>query len=72
MSLDDGSFFFFFLLLYVDDMLNEAKNIVEVNKLKILLGREFNMKDLGAAKKILGMKIHMDKWETWLEYYNGA
>jgi hypothetical protein len=58
-SLDDGSFIF--LLLYVDDMLIAAKSIVEVNKLKVLLSREFDMKDLGAAKKILGMEIRRDR-----------
>ena len=58
-SLNDGSFIF--LLLYVDDMLIAAKSIVEVNKLKVLLSREFDMKDLGAAKKIVGMEIHRDR-----------
>jgi hypothetical protein len=58
-SLDDGSFIF--LLLYVDDMLIAAKSIVEVNKLKVLLSREFDMKDLGVAKKILGMEICRDR-----------
>jgi hypothetical protein len=57
-SLDDGSFIF--LLLYVDDMLIVAKSIVEVNKLKVLLSKEFDMKDLDAAKKILGMEIRRD------------
>jgi hypothetical protein len=41
-SFDDGSFIF--LLLYVDDMLIAAKCIVEVNKLKVLLSKEFDMK----------------------------
>ena len=58
-SLDHGSFMF--LLLYVDDMLLAAKSIVEVNKLKALLSREFDIKDLGAAKKILEMKIRRDR-----------
>ena len=58
-SLDDGSFIF--LLLYMDDMLIAAKNIVEVNKLKVLLSREFDMKDLGATKKILEMEIRKDR-----------
>jgi hypothetical protein len=58
-SLDDGSFIF--LLLYVNDMLITAKNIVEINKLKVLLSREFDMKDLGAAKKILRMDICRDR-----------
>ena len=58
----------FFLLLYVDDMHIAAKIIVEVNKLKVLLSREFDMKDLGAAKKIIGIEIHKDKDVTrlWL------
>ena len=58
-SLDDGSFIF--LLLYIDDMLIAAKSIVEVNKVKVLLSREFDMKDLGAAKKILRMEICRDR-----------
>jgi hypothetical protein len=42
-------------------MLIATKTIVEVNKLKVLLSTEFDMKDLGAAKKILGMEIRRDK-----------
>ena len=56
--LDDGSYIF--LLLYVDDMLITAKSICEVDKLKALLRKEFDMKDLGIAKKILGMEIRRD------------
>ncbi|KAE8686551.1 cytochrome P450 71A9-like [Hibiscus syriacus] len=58
-SLDDGSFIF--LLLYVDDMLIAAKNMDDVIGLKTLLSQEFDMKDLGAAKKILGMEICRDR-----------
>ena len=58
-SLDDGSFIF--LLLYVDNMLIAANSIMEVNKLKVLLSREFAMKELGAAKNIFGMEIHRDR-----------
>ena len=43
-SLDDGSSIF--LLLYVDDMLIVANSTSEVNKMKILLSREFDMKVL--------------------------
>jgi hypothetical protein len=65
-SLDDG--LFIFLLLYVDDMLIAAKSIVEINKLKVLLSKEFDMKDLGAAKKIIGMEICKDRYakKLWL------
>jgi hypothetical protein len=58
-SLEDDSFIF--LLLYVDDMLMAAKNIVKVNKLKVLLSIEFDRKDLGTSKKIIGMEIRKDK-----------
>ncbi|GJX92940.1 retrovirus-related pol polyprotein from transposon TNT 1-94 [Tanacetum coccineum] len=50
-----------YLLLYVDDMLVAAKDMEEVKKLKILLNTEFDMKDLGAARKILGMEIILDR-----------
>ena len=65
-SLDDGSSIF--LLFYVDDMLITTKIISEVNKLKALLSRAFDMKDLGAIKNILGMEIHrdMDLGRLWL------
>jgi hypothetical protein len=36
-------------------MLIAAKNMFEVERLKSLLGDEFEMKDLGGAKKILGL-----------------
>ncbi|KAL6316845.1 hypothetical protein AAG906_022515 [Vitis piasezkii] len=42
--------------------------MIEVNKLKSLLSKEFDMKDLGAAKKILGMEIHRDR--RVLEWFN--
>ena len=58
-KLSDGSFVY--LLLYVDYMLIATKKLVEVNKLKTLLSGEFEMKDLGAAEKILGMEIHKDR-----------
>lgn len=59
MRLDDGSFIF--LLLHVDDILIASNHLHDVNKLKIMLGKEFDMKDLCAAKKILDTEIHKDK-----------
>ena len=47
--------------VYVDDMLIVAKSMSEANKLKILLSREFDMKDLGASKKILGIEIRRER-----------
>ena len=55
----DGSHIY--LLLYVVDMFIAAKSRVEITTLKKLLSSEFDMKDLGAAKKILGMKITRDR-----------
>ncbi|KAG8485521.1 hypothetical protein CXB51_019057 [Gossypium anomalum] len=48
-------------LLYVDDMLIAAKDKGEIRKVKAQLSEEFEMKDLGPAKKILGMEILRDR-----------
>ena len=58
-TFDDGSFIF--LLLYVDDVLITAKNMHDVIEFKALLGKEFDMKDLDAAKKILVIEIYRDR-----------
>ena len=42
-------------------MLVASRNKAEVQTLKSLLGSEFEMKDLGAARKILGMEIKRDR-----------
>ena len=44
---------FIYLLLYVDDILIASKSKVEIGKLKLQLNEEFEMKNLGEAKKIL-------------------
>ncbi|GJT67256.1 retrovirus-related pol polyprotein from transposon TNT 1-94 [Tanacetum coccineum] len=49
------------LLLYVDDMLVAGSDMAEIKKLKRQLSKEFEMKDLGPAKQILGMSIIRDK-----------
>jgi hypothetical protein len=49
------------LLLYVDDMLIAWYNMQDINFLKKKLANSFAMKDLGATKKILGMRITRDK-----------
>ena len=50
-----------FLLLYVDDILMASKSMIEIHKLKQALRSEFDMKDLGPTKKILGMEIRRDR-----------
>jgi hypothetical protein len=60
-KLENGSFII--LLLYVDDMLVARSNMQYINVLKKKLSNSFAMKDLGAAKKILGMRITRD-WKN--------
>ena len=49
------------LLLYVDNILVARYNMQDINVLKRKLAKSFAMKDLGAAKQILGMRITRDK-----------
>ena len=55
----DGSYIY--LLLYVDDMLITAKSKTDIDAFKVVLSSEFEMKDLGVTKKILGMEIWRDR-----------
>ena len=52
---------FIILVLYVDDMLIVSKSMDKINRLKDQMARTFDMKDLGAAKQILGIEIHRDR-----------
>ncbi|KAH9734072.1 Integrase catalytic domain-containing protein [Citrus sinensis] len=63
---------FIILLLYVDDMLVAGLNKDRIQELKAQLAREFEMKDLGPANKILGMQIHRDRnnRKIWLSQKN--
>jgi len=56
---NNGSYIIF--LLYVDDMLVAGSNMQEINVLKKKLANSFAMKDLVAAKQILGMRITRDR-----------
>ena len=57
--LDDDSYII--LCLHVDDMLVAGSNIDHIKGLKCQLAHAFSMKDLGAVKQILGMKICRDR-----------
>ncbi|WJX48823.1 hypothetical protein P8452_35337 [Trifolium repens] len=57
---------FIILLLYVDDMLIVGKNISRIKELKNTLSESFAMKDLGEARKILGIEIVRDRNEKKL------
>ena len=43
--------------LYVDDMLIMSKEIDDINATKRMLSSKFDMKDLGVADLILGVRI---------------
>ena len=59
---------FIILVFYVDDILLASKSIDEINRLKAHMARTFDMKDLGAARQILGMEIFRDmsNGKLWL------
>jgi hypothetical protein len=63
-KLDSGNFVY--LLLYVDDILIASSNAGEIKRLKAELNSVFEMKDLGPAKKILGMEITRNRPERKL------
>ena len=52
---------FIILLLYVDDMLVVGQDTSKISKLKSELSKSFSIKDLGPAKKILGIRIVRDR-----------
>ncbi|CAA7041690.1 unnamed protein product [Microthlaspi erraticum] len=52
---------YIYLLLYVDDMFLAARSMTEIRKLKNVLSQEFEMKDMGAASRILGIDIKRDR-----------
>lgn len=49
------------MVLYIDDMFIASKNMYQIDLLKQQLRGEFEMKDLGPAKKILGMQPIRDR-----------
>lgn len=50
-----------YLLLYVDDMLLASRDLEEIKQVKKLLASRFEMKDLGPARRIIGMNIERDR-----------
>ena len=45
------------LIVYVDDIILTGSNVIEMENLKKVLAREFEMKDLGPLRYFLGMEI---------------
>ena len=60
-----------YMLLYVYDMLVASKDKLGIQRLKESLAAEFEMKDLGAANRILGMDIVRDRNKGILKLSQG-
>ncbi|GJY59854.1 retrotransposon protein, putative, ty1-copia subclass [Tanacetum coccineum] len=58
---------YIYLLLYVDDMLIACKSKSEIKYTKGLLRKEFDIKELGPARKILGIEIVRDRGSQTLK-----
>ena len=52
---------FIFLVLYVDDILLTSSDVSLLLETKMFLSSKFDMKDLGEASFVLGIKIHRDR-----------
>ena len=50
-----------FLVLYVDDILLIGNDVGVMSSVKIWLSSQFDMKDLGKANFILGIKLWQDR-----------
>ena len=49
------------LIVYVDDIILTGDDVVELDRLKKALAREFEIKDLGPLKYFLGMEFVRSK-----------
>jgi hypothetical protein len=58
-KIENGSYII--LLLHVDEIIFVGSNMQDINVLKKKLANSFAMKDLGAAKKILGIRITRER-----------
>ena len=56
-----------FLVLYVDDILLATNDKGLLYKVKQFLFKNFEMKDIGDASYIIGIKIHRDRFRDVLD-----
>ena len=57
-----------FLILYVDDILLIGNDVGTLLLVKVWLSTQFDMKDLGEAIHILGIKLMRDRQKRMLVY----
>ena len=55
-----------FLVLYVDDILLIGNDVGTLSSVKVWLSTQFDMKDLGEASHILGIKVIRDRQKRML------
>ena len=58
-----------YLLLYVDDILLISKSKSKISELKSMLNTNFDMKDLGPTRKVLGMVIERNRSKNCLKIH---
>lgn len=58
-----------YLLLYIDDILLISKSKSKLNELKSILNTNFDMKDLGPARKVLGMVIERNRSKNCIKIH---
>ena len=51
----------YFLVLYVDDILLATNNRGLLDEVKQFLSKNFDIKDMGDASYVIGIKIHRDR-----------
>jgi hypothetical protein len=52
---------YIFLILYVNDILLTSSDVILLLEMKKFLSSNFDMKDLGEASFVFGIKIHQDR-----------
>ena len=57
-----------FLIIYVDDILLIGNDFEMLSKVKIQLATQFQMKDLGEAQYVLGIKIIREKKKDYCTF----
>ena len=58
-----------FLILYVDDILLIGNDVGTLSSVKVWLSTQFDMKDLGEASHILGIKLMRDRQKRMCANY---